>query len=146
MPFVPDGFEPPAGLDSPAFRLRPLGPEHTVSDYAAWTASMDHIHATPGWETSKWPRTMTLEENRGDLVRHAADFAARTGFTYTVLAPDSDEVVGCLYIYPAKAGGGANVQSWVRAASANLDRPLYEAVSAWLARDWPFDRVDYAPR
>lgn len=144
-PFVPAGFEPPAGLDTPAFRLRPLGPEHNASDYAAWTASMDHIHATPGWDTASWPRPMTLEENRGDLERHAADFVRRRGFTYTVLDPDSDEVIGCVYIYPAE-GGGASVQSWVRAASSGLDRSLYDAVSAWLARDWPFARVVYAPR
>ena len=30
---------------------------------------------------------MTLDENLGDLVRHAGDFAARTGFTYAVLRP-----------------------------------------------------------
>jgi hypothetical protein len=144
--FVPAEFEPPTGLEAPGFRLRPLGPEHNASDYAAWTSSMAHIHATPGWEGSAWPRPMTIEENRGDLERHAADFAARTGFTYTVLAPDSDDVVGCLYIYPAKEGGGASVRSWVRAADAHLDRPLYEAVSAWLARDWPFSRVVYAAR
>ncbi len=107
---------------------------------------MAHIHATPGWAASDWPRSMTLEENRGDLVRHAADFAARTGFTYTVLARDSDDVIGCLYIYPAKEGGGASVRSWVRAADAALDRPLYQAVSVWIAREWPFDRVVYAPR
>ena len=145
-PFVPVGFEPPAGLDTPAFRLRPLAPVHNVSDYAAWTSSMEHIHATPGWEDSTWPRPMTLEENRGDLERHAADFVNRAGFTYTVLAPDSDEVVGCVYMYPAKEGGGAAVLSWVRAASADLDGPLYIAVSSWLTRDWPFSRFVYAPR
>ena len=93
-PFVPTGFEPPAGLEDPAFRLRPLGPKHNVSDYLAWTSSMDHIHATPGWETSTWPRQMSLEENQADLERHAADFATHAGFTDTVLAPDSDAVIG----------------------------------------------------
>jgi hypothetical protein len=29
---------------------------------------------------------MALEDNLGDLRRHAGDFAARSGFTYTVLA------------------------------------------------------------
>jgi len=146
QPFVPAGFEPPVGLDAPAFRLRPLGPEHNASDFAAWTSSMDHIRASPGWEWSGWPREMTLDDNRGDLERHAADFAARRGFTYTVLAPDVDNVIGCVYIYPPADGGGASVRSWVRAADAALDRPLYEAVSTWLERDWPFDRVVYAPR
>jgi hypothetical protein len=87
--FVPEDFVPPGGLDRPEFRLRPLGPEHNVSDHAAWTSSFDHIRATPGWASGRWPREMSLDENRGDLERHAADFAERRGFTYTVLAPDS---------------------------------------------------------
>ena len=53
--FVPDDFVPPASLDRPEFRLRPLGPEHNESDYGAWTASFDHIHATPGWEADGRP-------------------------------------------------------------------------------------------
>ncbi len=144
--FVPVGFEPPADLDTPEFRLRPLGPEHNASDYAAWTSSMEHIHATPGWESERWPREMTLEENRADLERHAGDFVSRAGFTYTVLAPDMGEVIGCVYIYPTKEGGGASVLSWVRAASADLDAALYVAVSSWLKREWPFERFVYAPR
>ena len=144
--FVPDDFVPPAALDRPEFHLRPLGPEHNESDYAAWTSSVDHIHATPGWESEGWPREMTLEENRGDLVRHAADFAARRGFTYTVLAPDSETVIGCVYIYPDKPGPGAIIESWVRAADADLDRPLWQAVSGWVETDWPFTRVVYAAR
>ena len=145
-PFVDGSFVPPDGLDAPEFQLRPLGPEHNVSDYAAWTSSMDHIHATPGWQGSDWPLAMTLDANRGDLERHAADFVARRGFTYTVLRPGTDVVIGCVYIYPAKDGPGARVQSWVRAADAGLDAPLYRAVWDWLARAWPFTRVVYAER
>jgi hypothetical protein len=145
--FVPAGFEPPDGLDHERFRLRPLGVEHNASDYAAWTSSIDHIHATPGFEGSRWPHEMTLAENRGDLERHAADFAARVGFTYTVLAPDSDTVIGCVYVYPSEdADRDARVRSWVRTADAELDPLLYRAVGAWLAEVWPFRRVAYAPR
>lgn len=147
MPFVPDAFAPPDGLDHVAFRLRRLGPEHNASDYAAWTSSMEHIHATPGFETHPWPHPMTLEENLGDLVRHADDFAARRGFTYTVLAPGDDTVIGCVYIYPSDRDGfDARVSSWVRAADATLDVELWAAVSRWLADAWPFKRVDYALR
>jgi hypothetical protein len=145
--FVPDDFTPPAGLDHGAFRLRPLGPEHNDADYAAWTSSVDHIHATPGFEGSTWPRPMTLDENRGDLVRHAADFEARTGFTYTVLAGETETVIGCVYIYPSdKPDVETRVKSWVRAADADLDPVLYRAVSDWLATSWPFAQVDYAAR
>jgi hypothetical protein len=145
--FVPADFQPPSALDHPRFRLRPLGPEHNVSDYAAWTSSIDHIHATPGWEDSTWPEPMTLEENLGDLQRHAADFAARTGFTYTVLAPDDDTVIGCVYLYPSKeAGRDARANTWVRATDPDLDRVLYETVTSWLAESWPFRNVEFAPR
>ncbi len=146
--FVPDEFDAPLGLTTPRFRLEPLGPQHNESDYAAWTSSMQHIHDTPGFATSNWPHEMTIDQNRDDLLRHQRDFQARTGFTYTVLG-DDDDVIGCVYIYPLKPDlepGAAQVESWVRADHAELDVPLHRAVSDWLARDWPFRRVDYAER
>jgi RimJ/RimL family protein N-acetyltransferase len=147
--FLPDGFDPPGGLATPQFRLEPLGPQHNEADYAAWTSSMQHIRDTPGFAGRSWPREMTLDENRDDLRRHQRDFQARTGFTYTVLDPEDDDVIGCVYIYPLRSDpepGGAHVDSWVRADRAELDAPLHRAVSDWLARDWPFRRVDYAER
>lgn len=148
-PFVPGDFDVPGELVTTQFRLEPLGPQHNAADYDAWTSSMAHIRATPGFARWKWPREMTPEENLGDLRRHAKDFAARTGFTYTVLDPGG-RVVGCVYIYPVKgeedAPGVADVHSWVRADRAELDVPLYTAVSEWLADAWPFTEIRYAPR
>lgn len=135
----------PTRLATDRLVLEPLGPEHNDDDYEAWTSSLEHIRATPGFEGRGWPREMTPEENRGDLERHAVDFAARTGFTYTVLDLDGS-VVGCVYIYPADDGAhDASVRSWVRADRAELDQPLRRAVSTWLDAEWPFKRVDYAP-
>ena len=131
-PFVPDDFDPPRELELPEFHLVPLGAQHNESDHAAWTSSIAHIRATPGFESWGWPplEGMSLDANRGDLERHARDFAERTGFTFTVLWPGTEEVIGCLYIYPAKDGGGdAEVRSWVRADVAELDGPLHAAVS-----------------
>jgi RimJ/RimL family protein N-acetyltransferase len=146
-PFVAPEFAVPEGLETREFRLEPLGSRHNDADYAAWTSSMDHIHATPGWEDSSWPREMTLEENRRDLERHAEDFANRTGFTYTVLDPADGEVIGCVYIYPVPDGpDDARALSWVRASRAELDVALWRTVSDWLAADWPFERVEYAAR
>ena len=80
-----------------------------------------------------------------DLVRHAGDFAARTGFTYSVL--DGDEVIGCVYLYPCDDGEhDVEAQSWVRASRAELDVVLWETVSSWLAETWPFRRPLYEPR
>ena len=143
-PFVPENFEAPSELMLPGMRLEPLGPEHNERDHETWSSSIDHIRATPGFSEGNWPRPMSLEENLGDLQRHAADFAARRGFTYSVLDPDSDEVIGCVYIYPSKDEGyDAQVESWVRASRAELDTALWRGVSEWLDADWPFSRVDY---
>ncbi|GAA0613593.1 hypothetical protein GCM10010174_34030 [Kutzneria viridogrisea] len=90
---------------------------------------------------------MSLERNLADLRRHAEHFARRVGFTYSVLEASGDEVIGCVYMYPARDNEAVvEVHSWVRADRAELDKPLYEAVSAWLATDWPFPEVRYAPR
>jgi hypothetical protein len=147
VPFVPDDFAVPRSLVCAEFRLEPLGPEHNEDDYRAWTSSMPHIRATPGFAGRTWPAPMTLAQNLGDLERHAADFAARSGFTYTVRAAGSDEIIGCVYIYPAASGASvADVRSWVSADRASLDVVLYEAVSQWLRSAWPFTAVSYAPR
>jgi hypothetical protein len=146
MGFVPDDFVVPRELVGEGFWLEPLGPEHNEGDYRAWMSSISHIRATPGFEDWTWPRPMSLAENLSDLERHAADFAARSGFTYTVRAAGSDEIIGCVYIYPAADGSGADVRSWVSADHASLDVALYEAVSAWLRSAWPFAAVRYAPR
>jgi hypothetical protein len=154
-PFVPEDFAVPGGLTTGDFRLTPLGPQHNEADYAAWTASVDHIRATPGFAGGSWPHEMSLDDNLRDLAGHARDFAERGGFTYTVLSPATAEVIGCVYIYPVKGdepGGGvtsrrrASVRSWVRADHAALDPALHDAVLAWMERDWPFDSVEYAPR
>jgi hypothetical protein len=34
----------------------------------------------------------------------------------------------------------------VRESRADLDVPLWRAVSAWLADEWPFERIAYAER
>jgi RimJ/RimL family protein N-acetyltransferase len=161
MTFVPDGFVPPRRLELPdlGVRLEPLGPEHCDGDFAAWTSSLEHIRATPGWVGSSWPREMTWQQNHDDLVRHRADFDAGTGFAYTVLDAATGEVVGCVYLYPphAASGGGfpagppgavgeVDLRSWVRADRAELDAPLAEAVIAWADVAWPFTRVLAAGR
>ena len=145
--FVPADFDVPLGIETSEFSLEPLGPAHNDSDYDAWTSSMQHIAATPGFPWGSWPREMTADENRADLERHAEDFRTRKGFTYTVLDPASRDVIGCVYIYPARdTEYDARALSWVRDSHASLDTPLWRAVSDWLAADWPFASVQYAAR
>jgi hypothetical protein len=143
---VPDDFDVPQQLIHAAFRLEPLGVEHNERDYAAWTTSIDHIKATPGFVGEAWPHPMNLDDNHGDLAKHADDFVRRRGFTYTVL-DEVNDVIGCVYIYPGRTDAfDARVTSWVRADRAALDRVLYKAVTQWLANRWPFVCIDYAAR
>ena len=147
-PFVPREFAVPRELVTAEFRLEPLGPQHNARDYEAWTSSMEHIRGTPGFAGWSWPKEMTPEQNLGDLRRHADDFARRAGEHRVGEPGPGDRVVGCVYIYPAKEGepGAGDVHSWVRADRAELDVPLHDAVSAWLAGAWPFTVIHYAPR
>lgn len=148
-PFVPADFDPPLELVGVGFVLEPLGPEHNERDHAAWSSSIDHIHASPGWRdrgAEGWPRPLTLEQNRGDLEMHARHFRERRGFTYTVLDPADRDVVGCVYVYPDESGAtDAEVRAWVRASRAELDAPLRAALGSWLTSDaWPFTTVALA--
>ena len=153
--FVPEDFTVPDGLTAGELRLSPLGPQHNEPDYAAWTSSISHIRATPGFSGRSWPHEMSPDDNLRDLEQHAQDFAERRGFTYTVLSTGTGDVIGCVYIYPQRGEGQggtsegeqqAAVSSWVRADRAELDPVLYHRVREWLERDWPFHSIQYAPR
>jgi RimJ/RimL family protein N-acetyltransferase len=145
QPFVPVDFEVPEPLVARSFRLEPLGPVHNDRDHEAWMSSIDHIQSTPGFEDWPWPTPMSLEANLQDLVDHAEDFEQRRGFTYSIV--DGDEVVGCLYMYPARhEAHDVEVRSWVREDRAPLDAVVWRAVSAWVADSWPFESPLYAPR
>lgn len=143
--FVPAGFTPPRTLSTDQFRLEPLGPQHNEADLAAWLSSIEHIRATPGYPDGGWPppEGLSAEDNLADLRRHQADFAAGKGFTFTVLDPLDDGVIGCVYLYPPDdTEHDVSVQSWVRASHAPLDTPLADAVAAWIDSDWPWQRPD----
>ncbi len=147
-PLVPEGFTVPGGLRTELLIIEPLDARHNVADHAAWTSSIGHIKATPGFAARSWPdRPMSLAENAADIARHGRDFADRTGFAYTVLDAVSGDVIGCVYFYPSRRSGyDVDVRSWVRADRAELDKPLHDLVCRWLAEAWPFQKPDYAER
>ena len=134
-PFVPPDFVVPLRLETPQFVLEPLGPQHNDAGLRGLVV-LDGAHprAHPAGKRASGRVEMTLDENRADLDRHASDFENRTGFTYTVLSPGGD-VIGCVYIYPSKKESvDAHVLSWVRASDAELDEPLWRAVSGGSSR------------
>lgn len=142
--FVPTIFDVPLTFRGPGFHLEPLGPVHNERDHEAWMTSIQHIQATPGMGGHDWPTPMTLLENLADLEMHAREFVARTSFTYSIL--DHDEVIGCVYIYPAEDDHDAEVRSWVRESRNEMDKVVWQSLCDWVTSDWPFRTYFYAPR
>jgi len=139
--FVPDDFAVPAGLEHERFRLRMLSVDDVVKDFDAINDMVDrHGERQP-------PFVPTLRDNLVDLGWHEKEFRIRRSFAYTVVAPDESQVLGCVYVNPSETSD-ARVKMWVRrgAWEEGLDPVLESAVREWVARDWPFENVDWADR
>jgi hypothetical protein len=138
---VPDDFDVPAGLEHERFRLRMLSVDDVVKDFDALCERVD----ANGERQPPFVETVTA--NLVDLGWHQKEFELRRSFTYTVVAPDESQVLGCVYITPS-ATGDARVWMWVRRSAweDGLDPVLERAVRDWIAREWPFSDVEWADR
>lgn len=145
---APD-FAVPTLVETPGFKLVPLGPALTEIDYRAYMASIPHLQKTFTRSTG-WPHEgLTLADAAIDMETEAGRFARRDSFAYAVLTPDGRRERGCVYVYPSKvAGHDAQVQLWVTAAEyeAGFDAELYAWTQVWIARAWPFRNVAYPGR
>ena len=140
-PFV-GSFTPPPPPSDARLRLEPLGPEHTERDFEALVSSREHLRRTLAW--GDWPEDgFTLEQNRGDLERHRAEFDAHEAYAYTVLDPTGRRCLGCVYLMPLP--GGARDQAllamWVREdeVAQALDAHLLRTLTEWFGRSWPLE-------
>jgi len=141
----------PAGLRTALFVLEPLGPQHNDADYRAWSNSIEHIRATPGftadqWAGDEWPYVMSLSDNLVDLTHHAEEFSRGEAFAYTVVDPLNEDIIGCVYIDPDDSAD-ARCRLWVRSDVAHLDQELETTVRAWLSQsEWDFTTVRFPGR
>ncbi len=83
---------------------------------------------------------MTLEENLADLTRHARDFETGRGFTFTVLDPVDDDVIGC--VYSSIPPTSTTPRCSRGCGPTDLDVPPADAVAHWIATDWPWRHPD----
>ncbi|TYK52397.1 N-acetyltransferase [Actinomadura decatromicini] len=146
---VPDDFDVPTEWRTPVFRLEALSERHNEGDHEAWMSNIPFVQATAGFAGTTWPPSegMSLEENMQSVRRHIRHFAARVGFTYAVMPSGSDDVIGCVYLYPAADDEhDCEVRTWVRADLAVLDAPVHHAVTEWVETAWPFQAVLSHPR
>lgn len=61
-----------------------------------------------------------------------------------MLSEDGATCLGCIYLAPLP--GGARLAYWVIDAALDREGALVETVLAWIAREWPLDRVVLATR
>ncbi|MFF1571303.1 GNAT family N-acetyltransferase [Leifsonia sp. NPDC058292] len=148
----------PVGLRTTEFVLRPITADDAEKDHAALMETREELRL---WEQSTWPEDdFTVEANRADLAGLAERHADRRAFTYTVLAPDENECLGCVYVFPTGASFLAKsavtavgddewadvdvvVYVWVRRTQMKkgLDDRLLAALRAWFADEWKVNRA-----
>jgi hypothetical protein len=150
--WLPDGFETPQRLDLPTgHHLRPIRESDAEIDLPAVMGSRERLWAIYG-ESWGWPpATMTLEQDREDLLHHEEEIAAQITFNYAVLDEAETELLGCIYIDPPderRPPGTDAVSSWWvvdKHAGGPLEQALDEAVPRWLEDVWGFRAVHYGP-
>ena len=159
MPFHPSTAPVPAGFTDGSFRVLPIGPAMSEADLEAVLASREGLRI---WSDSEWPEDdFSLEANTEDLAMHADEHARRIAFGYSVQDAQG-RVLGSVYInrladsfehYPVDEAARARlapfvgrVEFWVRTDALALRPALFDALRAWLARDWPWPVVFGARR
>ena len=123
----------------------------TRSDHAAWTSSIEHIAATPGFAGRDWPPEgghVARAQPRGPRRPRARLRGPHAASPTPSSRPASDEVIGCVYIYPLRGARRCARRSARGCAptSPSSTPSSPERSSRWLAERWPFTRVEYAPR
>ncbi|GGB58986.1 twin-arginine translocation pathway signal protein [Blastomonas aquatica] len=147
--FVPADFKVPTLVETPGFKIVPLGPELVDIDFAAYMSSIEHLQMTFTRSTS-WPhKDVSAADAMQDMQTEQARFEKRASFAYAVLTPDGSRERGCVYVYPSQVDGyDAVVTMWVTKAEygAGFDAELYAWAKEWVAKDWPFAKVAYPGR
>lgn len=146
---VPAEFNVPTRVEAPGFKLVPLGPEVVQLDFDAYMSSIEHLQKTFSRST-RWPRAdITSADAMKDMEGEKARFKSRKSFAFAVLTPDGSRERGSVYLSPSPvAGYDAVVRMWVTKADydAGFDAELYEWVTGWIQKDWPFQKVAYPGR
>jgi hypothetical protein len=116
-----------------------MGADDVDADYRAVMGARERLWAIYG-EAWGWPpATMTLEEDRDDLARHARETEAHESFLYGIFDATDDAFFGCVYIDPPeREGEDAVVSWWVVEASvgSELERTLDAFVPSWITGTW----------
>lgn len=141
-PWLPVTFTPPARLElATGHHLRPIRASDVDLDYPAVMGSRDRLFSIFGRAWGWPPATLSYEQDRADLVRHADEMVALASFNYAMFDRDETALLGCVYVDPPeKVGADADISWWVvdTEVSGALASTLRDEVPVWIATVWPF--------
>jgi RimJ/RimL family protein N-acetyltransferase len=151
MSWLPADFVHPVHVPVPGtgLHLRPITEADTEIDYPAVMGSRERLWEIfgPAWA---WPKdTMTFDQDRRDLRRHAEEIAAHQSFNYALLDEAETAILGCVYIDPPeRAGADGEVSWWVvdDHVGGGVARAREALGAPRIAADWPFRRPRYLGR
>jgi hypothetical protein len=151
MAWLPADFRHPLRADLPTGQhLRPMSEADTEIDHPVVMADRERLWAIYGQAWGWPPETMTVEQDREDLARHAREIAAHESFLYGLFDDGERELLGCLYIDPPEKAGDADaeVSWWVveRLVGSDVEQALDAFVPRWLAERWPLEKPRYVGR
>ncbi|MGJ8720230.1 MAG: GNAT family N-acetyltransferase [Salinibacterium amurskyense] len=139
--WLPAGWQHPTHVALPTgHHLRPICASDTELDMDAVMGSRERLWSIYG-EAWGWPpASMTAEQDRADLQRHADEMQTNESFNFALFDADETELIGCVYIDPSEdETADADISWWVRDeyVGTELEAALNEFVPAWIERDWP---------
>ena len=150
MGWLPEDFEHPLHVPVGAHHhLRPILASDVELDMPAVMGSQQRLWSIFGKAWGWPPATMTIEQDREDLLHHESEIAAHLSFNYALFDDAETELLGCVYIDPPeKADADAEVSWWVRDEylGSEVEDALNQVVPRWLASSWPFTAVRYIGR
>lgn len=150
MTWLPTDFVHPVRVAvAGGYFLRPITGADAELDYPAVMGSRERLWSIYG-EAWGWPpATMTLEQDREDLVHHEVEIAAHESFNYALFDDAGTALLGCVYIDPPrKTGADAEISWWVvdTHTGTELEQALDERIPKWIAEAWPFEHPRYVGR
>lgn len=142
--WLPTDFVHPKRVElGPDHHLRPIHPDDTDLDMPAVMGSRERLWSRYG-EVWGWPpATMTAEQDREDLQRHADDMERNESFNYALFDSRETRLLGCVYIDPTdRPGADADVSWWVvdDLVGSDVEARLDAFVPRWVSEEWPLER------
>jgi hypothetical protein len=156
--YYPAELPVPAGTATGRLLLEPLRPELVVLDYEAVIESREQLRL---WSGSSWPADdFSLSDNLRDLEWHWREHQELSAFTYSVLEPEREKCLGCVYMRPVAelladnhdllqaAADETLIRFWICSSllEGELERHLLSTLVNWLDESWDFSRVLFETR